>query len=278
MKQKVLGTIVSIIIGIFWMVVLALPLFTQKEFNMDENKLVEKHKRANPYYLDGAKQFAKGNLDKAEKKLMEALAIMPQHADASYVMAQIHLKRKDLSKALDLILDAEKNYASIAKFHTFTHQQYLDQLRQQRQKMEDQRQYFEDVISRLPPISSNEPASLQSRGRFEAVLQSVIRSIQTIDNRLNTPIPPTFEIPAGYHYIHGNVLFQSGRRIDAEAQYLETIRMDPTYGNAYNNLALVLFSLGRNQEALDCLVRAEAAGVKINPDFKRDLEAKIPKG
>ncbi len=277
MKRKVLGTVTSVMIGILGMTILALPLFSQKDFNMDEKRLVDRFKRANPYYIDGAKQFTKGNLDKAEKKLIEALAIMPEHADASCVMAEIQLKRKDLSKALALILDAEKYYVSNAKFHTFTYQQYLDRLRQQRQDFEENRQRILDQMSQMPPLSMNEPAQFQERGRAEAALKYIARYIQMIDSRLNSPIPPTFEIPADYHFIHGNVLFQMGQRADAVAHYQEAIRLDPIHGKAFNNLALVLSSQGQCREALDCLLQAEAAGVKINPDFKRDLEAKIPR-
>jgi len=268
MKQKTSGTAAGVILGILGLAVLALPLYAQTNFNMDEKRMVESHKRANPLYLDGAKLFAKGNLDKAEKKLQEALAIMPEHADASYVLAQVHLKRKDLPRALALILDAKENYAFIANFHTFTHQQYLDRLRQQRQDLEAQRQQILDSISRLPA---------RSRPESTTATQAIARSIQEIDQRLNQPVPPTFEIPADYHFIHGNVLFQMGQRADAEAQYQEAIRLDPSHGGAYTNLALVLFSLGRYQEALDCLLRAEASGVKVNPDFKRDLMEKIPR-
>ena len=56
----------------------------------------------------------------------------------------------------------------------------------------------------------------------------------------------------------------------------EALRLNPGHGNAYNNLALAWFSLGKYQEALDCFLRADAAGVKVNPDFKRAVEAKIP--
>jgi tetratricopeptide (TPR) repeat protein len=267
MKQKKIGMLGSFILGMAGTAMLALPLFAQTNFNMDEKKLIESHKRANPLYLDGAKQFAKGNLDKAEKKLLEALAIMPEHADASYVMAQIELKRKDLPEALASILNAEKNYSFIARFHTFTHQQYLDRLRQQRQDLTDQKRQIMDNLSRTPA---------KSRSESTAGTQAIDRSIEQIDSRLNSPVPQTSEMPADYHFIHGNILLQMGMRADAEAQYQEAIRLDPADGNAYNNLALVLFSLGRYQEALDCLLRAEAAGVKINPDFKRDLMAKIP--
>lgn len=268
MKQDKIGTIASIVLGVLGMTLLALPLFAQKDFNMEEKKMVENFKRANPLYLDGAKQFAKGNLDKAEKKLLETLAIMPEHADAYYLLAQIQLKRKEFSQALASITAAEKNYAFIAKFQTFTHQQYLDRLRQQRQDLEAQRGQIQDALSSLP-------ANSQNRSDYEKSTQSITRSIQTIDSRLNSPIPPTFEIPADYFYIHGNALYRMGMLVDAAAQYQEALRLDPSHGNAYNNLALVSFSLGKYQEALDCLLRAEGAGVKINPDFKQAVEAKI---
>lgn len=268
MKQKIPATAAGVILGILGLAVLALPLFTQTNFNMDEKRLIECHKRANPLYLDGFKLFAKGNLDKAEKKMQEALEIMPEHADASYMLAQIQLKRKDIPRALTLILDAKKNYAFIANFHTFTHQQYLDRLRQQRQDLEAQRSQILDSISRLPA---------RSRPESTTATQAIARSIQEIDQRLSQPISPTFEIPADYHFIHGNVLFQMGQRADAQAQYQEAIRLDPSHSGAYTNLALVLFSLGRYQEALDCLLRAEASGAKVNPDFKRDLLEKIPR-
>ncbi len=268
MKQKNSATAAGVILGILGLALLALPLFTQTNFNMDEKKLIENHKRANPLYLDGARLFAKGDLDKAEKKIHAALEIMPEHADAMYVLAQIQLKRKDLPRALALILEAKKNYAFIANFHTFTHQQYLDRLRQQRQSLEAQRLEILDNLARQ---------SAKTRVDSTPGTQAIDRSIQEIDQRLSQPVPPTFEIPADYCYIHGNVLFQMGQRADAEAQYLETIRLDPSHGRAFNNLALVLFSLGRYQEALDCLLRAEGSGVKVNPDFKRDLIERIPR-
>lgn len=47
---------------------------------------------------------------------------------------------------------------------------------------------------------------------------------------------------------------------DAAALYQEALRLDPNHGNAYIDLALVLFSQGKYQEALECLVRAEGPG------------------
>ncbi len=272
MKQNKMSTFACFVLGFSATAVLVLPLFSQKDFNMDEQRLIERFKRANPDYLEGAKLFAKGNLDKAEKKLMEAIKIMPEHADAYYVMAQIHLMRKAFPEALATITTAKNNYAATAKFHTYTYQEYLERLRDQKKNLEDRRALLQEALSRRP-ISKGDPD--MERGRMESTLQALIQNISTIDSRLSSPIPPTFEIPADYYYIHGNALFRLGRTPEAVAQYKEAIRLDPVHGNAFNNLALVLFSQGNYQEALDCLAQAEAAGVKVNPDFKKAVEAKV---
>jgi tetratricopeptide (TPR) repeat protein len=272
MKKNMKGTFAGFVIGLLFMTVLAPPLLGQKDFNMEEKKMIECYKRANPLFLEGAKQFTKGNLDKAEKKLLAALSIMPEHADACYVMAQLHLKRKALPEALAAIIRAEKNYISITRLHTFTYQTYLDKLRQQRQDLGERLQKVKEALSRWP-ISSSNPDPL--RDRLENEEQSLNQNILSVDARLNSPIPPTFEVPADYFYIHGNALYQLRRPVEAAAKYQEAIHLDPRHGKAYNNLALVTFSQGKFREALDCLVQAEASGAEVNADFKKAVESKV---
>ncbi len=269
MKKNVFATLATILLIVPWIAASGLQLFGQKDFNMDEKKLIDTFKRANPLYLGGAELFAKGNLDKAEKKLLECLAVMPEHADAQYVLAQVHLKRKEFPQALAAITLAEKNYAANAKFQNFSHQDYLDRLRQQRAGLEDKRAQVQETLSRM--ASGNNP----EKGRLEQEIQTYVQSIREIDRQLNSPVSTVIEIPADYFYIQGNALFRLGRTVEAAAQYREAIRLDPRHGNSFNNLALALFSMGKYREALDSLAQAEAAGVKVNPDFKKAVEAKV---
>jgi len=269
-KQNALGMVAGVSLIVLALNLPALPLFGQKDFNVDEKKLIDAFKRANPFYLGGAELFASGKLDKAEKKLLECLKTMPGHADASYLLAQVHLKRKELPQALEAITTAEKNYAANARLQNFSHQDYLDRLRQQRQGLETQRSQIEQKIQALGGSNNAE------KGRLEQEVQLFVQSIREIDRRLNSPVAATFEIPADYRYIHGNILFQMGAPLDAAARYREAIRLDPRHGNAYNNLALVAFSQRKYREALDYLLQAEAAGAKVNPEFKNAIESRLP--
>lgn len=271
MKHGAGEVIATIVLGVAGMTVLALPLFTQKDFDMNEKKMVLSFKRANPRFLDGVSQFTKGNLEKAEKKFIEALEIMPEHANAAYMLAKLQLKRKDFSNALATISSAEKNFVYIAKFLTLSQQQYINGLHQQRQDLNEQKNRLTEILANLPTGTSQ-----AEKLSYESAIQSITLTIQNIDSQLRSPIPTTYEVPADYFFIHGNILYQMNALDDAATQYREAIRLDPRHGNACNNLALVSYSQGKYLEALNCLARAEGAGVKINPDFKRAIEAKIP--
>jgi len=152
----------------------------------------------------------------------------------------------------------------------------LNDLREQRARVEESIRAGEGNLAdlRSRPRSDMTQAAISSA---EGNLEKDRNTLAQIDLQLQNPIPQTLEVPAGYHYIHGNVLFKSKRSAEAADQYLETIRLEPHHEFAYNNLASLYFAAGQFQKALDFLRRAEANGVKVNAAFKKDLEERLAK-
>lgn len=258
----------AIILSVLAGLLLSAGLSAQIAYNEGDQKLRETYKRANPLYLKANKFLGKNDLKQAEAKAMECLALMPEHANATFLIAQLQLKRQEFPKALETIVKAKENFKLMAGLITFTHQEYMDSLRSRIEGLEQAKNNYEEILAALGQNTT-------ARAQYEGHLVKVNAQIDAVRNQLREPIPQTFDIPSDYHYIHGNILFRLRRHSEAVEQYNRAIEADPTHSNAYNNLSLALFSLNRFDEAMDCLIRAEAAGAKVNPDFKKALTEKI---
>lgn len=250
--------------------------FAQIGFNQDERMMIQKLKASNGKLEQGEALFAKGNFDKAEKKFRECLNIFPKNANANYFLAQILLKKNDLEKALQSIETAETCFSELSKLYSFTHQEMLNKLREQKQDLEESIRRQEEDLSALMsrPRSEQTQASISSA---QGAIQQNKNLISQIDSQLNKPVPMVMETPAGYFYIHGNILFKLKDYRGAVNQYLETIKRDPSHEFAYNNLASIYFMAKQYDTALGFLQQAEANGVKVNPQFKKDLEDRLGK-
>lgn len=260
-----------------WSVVMFLSVaaFGQMGFKQDERMMVQKFKASNAKLEEGRALFLKGNYDKAEKKLGECLETFPKNADAKYFMAQIQLKRKDLGAALVSIEGAEKDFVEIAQLYAYTHQEMMNDLRAQKDRVLESLRTQEEVLAGLkarPVVDMSQAAAISSA---EGSIQQNKNLISKIDTQLQNPIPQTMEIPAGYRYVHGNILFLKKDFQGAVNQYLETIRLQPAHEFAYNNLANIYFMAKQYDKALEFLRKAEANGVKVNQTFKKDLESRL---
>jgi pentatricopeptide repeat protein len=254
---------------------MTISAFGQVGFKQDERMMVQKFKASNARLEEGRELFVKGKLDKAEKKLKECLETFPKNADAQFIMAQIQIKKNEFDAALASIESAEKDFLEIAQLYAYTHQEMMNDLRTQKDQIQESLRVQEEVLAGLkakPAVDMSQAAAISSA---EGSIQQNKNLISKIDMQLQNPIPQTMEIPAGYRYIHGNVLFKRKDLQGAVNQYLETIRLEPAHEFAYNNLASIYFMAKQYEKALEYLRRAEANGVKINPAFKKDLEDRV---
>jgi tetratricopeptide (TPR) repeat protein len=269
-KRNVLFFLLCFVIFIIGMI------YGQVGFNMEERTIIEKYKHSNAKLDEGRALFEKGKYEKAEKKLLECLEVFPQNADAHFYLAQIYYKSNDLGQALQSVENAKKHFQFMNKFYTFTYQEMLNTLRDQKFKLQE---YIRKQESALASLKS-QPQTDSTRSEIQRIENDINQNkgqISMIDTRLNSPLVPVTEIPSEFFYIHANILFKMKNYEEAANQYLETIKLDPRHNFAYNNLASIYYMAKDYQRALDCLQRAEENGVKINTDFKKACEEKLGK-
>jgi tetratricopeptide (TPR) repeat protein len=68
------------------------------------------------------------------------------------------------------------------------------------------------------------------------------------------------ELIADIYHSEANLLFYQGKYEEALENYDKSLRLNPHYDKAYINAAMVLFLLGKQEEAHDYLERASASG------------------
>jgi tetratricopeptide (TPR) repeat protein len=119
----------------------------------------------------------------------------------------------------------------------------------------------------------------QSSFSLEVQLQERLRVLEGARMRGKENI---VTVPAGLMLGLGSAYFRSGQMAEAEAAFLEAVKIDPKLGPAHNNLAVMHMMSGRFEEAEQEVRRAEKAGTPVSDSFKRELarrakEAEAPR-
>jgi tetratricopeptide (TPR) repeat protein len=98
------------------------------------------------------------------------------------------------------------------------------------------------------------------------------REISAINARLNEPArAEPLPLPAGYSYIHGNILFKMNKFQEAETEYLKAVGADPHHLPAYNNLINLRYVAKDYERALRYIEEAERNGLALNPKLKEAI-------
>lgn len=232
-KSKQVLLVISLTLFLFC---ICASSFAQEDFTREEKRLFQSYQAANKRFEKGKKEFGKGKLDKAEKEFTEALNIMEQHADSHFMLAQIAYKKGDFEVARSRMEAAKENYHFIVKM-----KMNMEQIRIL--KMQEAR----------------------DSGTYDE------RGTEGLDHRLSRPVATKEEIPADYHYVHGNILFRLREFQQAHDLYVQAVKLDPKHKDAYNNLINIYLMSKQYQKGLDYLKIAEANDVKINEKLKEAL-------
>jgi tetratricopeptide (TPR) repeat protein len=137
-----------------------------------------------------------------------------------------------------------------------------DQQLQERIKVLKDQQTALERTSQVGSSSSVPQAISRVRDQIKILESQKARSIQ------GTPAP----IPAGISFALGSAYFRAGSAADAEREYKAAVDVDPKFGEAHSNLAVVYMTTDRPDLAEVEVKAAEKAGFKVNPQLKDDIK------
>ncbi|MCP5053493.1 MAG: tetratricopeptide repeat protein [bacterium] len=231
----------------------------------------EKFRMAKRLFYQGERLFNKGKYKKAGKVLKNCLESFPIYSYAGFYLSRIYYLKGDYPDALKYIETAKSNHEKFSSVSSSTYQEYLGKLREQKTEMEEEIRQMKEELSRRAITDSTSSSGSRYTRQLQGAIAQKEQNIDSIHNRLLTPIAQLAETPADFHYIHGNILFKLKRFRDSFNQYLLTVKQNPKHGNAYSNLANLNYMSKRYKQALDYLEKAERNGAKPNPQFKAAL-------
>ncbi len=238
------------------LLLLALPLAlaAQMGFNQSEKAAIEKFKRAQAHYNKGVEHLKKGGLEMAQREAKACMEIFPDFADSHLLLAMVDYQQGRHASALEEVERAKAGFASVRGLYESSYQEYFTRLREQRDQLAER---IADLVSTgSSPILVNEASN-----RLKAI------DLQLRDWRPNAGL----ELPAEYHFIHGNILFKLKRPAEAESMYRAAIAADPRHANAWNNLISIRFAANDIAGAAKCVQEAEAGGAVLNGKLKQAI-------
>src|SRR5262249_46304801 len=98
----------------------------------------------------------------------------------------------------------------------------------------------------------------------DAKIAALESRIQELEGMRRRDAGGSTEVPAEFSLALGSAYFRSGALADAQREYEAALKVRPKFGEAHNNLAVVLMMQGQLDEAAEHLKAAEKAGYHVN--------------
>jgi len=201
-----------------------------------------------------------------------ALQIHPEYADALYGLGKARMALQQYDAAVHALERCRDSYARAgtheAEERLVANTARTNQLAVLRRRLADLESPITPAAAGrgVPPSTSSEVLDLKQQIR--ALLAD--REPGPVTGKA-APIPPFVSLALGSAY------FRVDRLADAERQFRDALAIDPKFGEAHSNLALVCLLTGRASEAQAHVRLAEEARFTVNPELKRQIREALQK-
>jgi len=240
-------------IGLMWLLAMAAP---QTQLSEREQLAASQH------FKRGMESLLRDKYDVAEQEFKEAVAVDPLYDAAFYGLGQVYMATKRYDEALKAYIASRDAFKAATAGEVLASAASDRRIRDQIDALKDN----ERNMTRLMGGGQN-PGAQQT-------IDQVREQIQQLESRKSrragaTPPP----VPAGVSMAIGSAYFRLNDLANAEKEYKAAVDVNPNFGEAHNNLAVVYFVTGRLPDAEAEIKAAERVGFKVNPRLKDDIAA-----
>ncbi|MGE0041706.1 MAG: tetratricopeptide repeat protein [Vicinamibacterales bacterium] len=201
-------------------------------------------------YREGVEWLTSERWEQAAEAFQRAIKLEPLLTDAHYGLGQAYMGQEryvSAARAYEGCLEAARLLHGLRESERVGNDREID----------DTIREIQDTVRRLGG------GSLKARW-----LQQYIYDLQWRKSSLTA----RFVAPPGVMLALGSAHFRNGDAQRAEYYWTEAVKTEPRLGEAWNNLAVIYLQTGRKAEAVDAVQKAEAAGFRVNPRLKEDIE------
>jgi Flp pilus assembly protein TadD len=217
-------------------------------------------KEALQHYRLGQEAFRGEHYDVAEREFQNAAKLDPTLELAPYGLGQVYMATKRFRPAIVAFQKCRDVFQANSVAAAADDMAYQQRINDQIKEAEDERRMYQQ-----PGRNAGSPSA-------QMYLQGLDRRIAEMKDARHRATSGPEQTPAWISLALGSAFFRTDAMADAEREYRAAIAVDPKFGEAHNNLAVVCMLTGRFPEAEAEVAAAEKAGFKVNPQLKEDLK------
>ena len=213
---------------------------------------------AAPVFREGMKLLSAEHWREAANAFEQAVDLDGQYALAFYGLGRARIGEKQYVAAVNALERCAALFVAQAADRT-SQQMGVAQRRQ------DQILELRDHLRYLQSGPQSARRQLQA--------QQIQENIHDLELAMRDGIGDlTLRVPAFVSLSLGSAHFRRGSMADAEREYRNALRANAKMGEAHNNLAVVLLTTGRPEEAAKSIKDAERYGFRVNPRLKEEIQ------
>ncbi len=232
--------------------------------NTETNNAIflEQYKEAAPHFQAGIGLLGTSTAEVALAEFQKTIKKMPTHVFAHFYLSRIFYSLGQNEKALHHICEARKYFDSMLAL-----KQYADK-QNYRTLSKDER-----VLDKLLDRNHFRFDCTTTR-ELKYKRYKVVSEMQQMDNqRQARETEKTNALKARYAFFHGTILLKMENYPEAFNQFQETVKLNPSHWEGYNNMSALLYLGKAYTRALHYLEEAESNGGSpyINLKLKKDI-------